>query len=76
MSKRTFRIGEGEPLLDVVSYGRGGPSESGGRLTLAQVEQIRRTAQRRPECRRAGESGLFVAHDGAMVESVAGACGS
>ena len=49
MSKRTFRIREGEPLLDVVSYGRGGPSESGGRLTPAQVEKIRRTAQRTPE---------------------------
>ena len=49
MSKRTFRIREGEPLLDVVSYGRGGPSESGGRLTPAQVEQIRRTVGRTPE---------------------------
>jgi hypothetical protein len=49
MSKRTFRIQEGQPLLDVVSYGRGGPSESGGRLTPAQVEQIRRTARRAPE---------------------------
>jgi hypothetical protein len=49
MSKRTFRIREGEPLLDVVSYGRGGPGESNGRLTPAQVEQIRRTARRTPE---------------------------
>src|SRR6202035_2786370 len=49
MSKRTFRIREGEPLLDIVSYGRGGPSESGGRLTTAQLEQIRRTARRAPE---------------------------
>src|SRR5580658_8366930 len=49
MSKRTFRIREGEPLLDIVSYGRGGPSESGGRLTPAQVEQIRRTVRRTPE---------------------------
>ena len=49
MSKRTFRIREGEPLLDIVSYGRGGPSESGGRLTPEQVEQIRRTARRTPE---------------------------
>jgi hypothetical protein len=49
MSKRTFRIREGEPLLDVVSYGRGAPSESGGRLTQAQVEQIRRTVGRTPE---------------------------
>jgi hypothetical protein len=49
MSKRTLRIREGEPLLDIVSYGRGGPGESGGRLTPAQVEQIRRTARRAPE---------------------------
>ena len=49
MPKRLFRIREGEPLLDVVSYGRGGPRESGGRLTPAQVEQIRRTVQRVPE---------------------------
>jgi len=49
MSKRTFRVREGEPLLDIVSLGRGGPSESGGRLTPAQVEQIRRTVGRTPE---------------------------
>jgi hypothetical protein len=49
MSKRTFRIREGEPLLDIVSYGRGGPGEAGGRLTTAQLEQIQRTARRTPE---------------------------
>ncbi len=49
MSKRTFRIREGEPLLDIVSYGRGGSRENGGRLTSEQVEQIRRTVQRVPE---------------------------
>ena len=49
MSKRIFRIREGEPLLDIVSYGRGSPRETGGRLTPAQVEQIRRTVQRVPE---------------------------
>jgi hypothetical protein len=49
MPKRTFRIREGEPLFDIVSYGRGGPREMGGRLTPAQVEQIRRTVQRAPE---------------------------
>jgi hypothetical protein len=32
-----------------VSYGRGGPGRNGGRLTLEQVEQIRRTVQRVPE---------------------------
>ncbi len=49
MPKRIFRIREGEPLLDIVSYGRGGPRENGGRLTPEQVEQIRRTVQRVPE---------------------------
>ncbi len=50
MSKRTFRIRDGEsPLLDIVSYGRGGPGESGGRLTPAHLDQIRRTARRTPE---------------------------
>ena len=49
MPRRTFRIREGEPPLDIVSYGRRGPRETGGRLTPAQVEQIRRTVQRVPE---------------------------
>jgi hypothetical protein len=49
MSKRTFRIREGEPLFDIVSYGRGGPRETGGRLTQAQVEQVRRIVERAPE---------------------------
>jgi hypothetical protein len=49
MPKRTFRIREGEPLLDVVSYGRGRPSETSGRLTPAQLEQIQRTVRRTPE---------------------------
>lgn len=47
MPKSTFRIRESEPLLDVVSYGRGGPT--GSELTPAQVEQIRRTVRRAPE---------------------------
>src|SRR5688572_24074749 len=46
---RTFRIREGEPLFDLVSYGRGGPRETGGWFTPAQTEQIRRTVQRAPE---------------------------
>lgn len=50
MPKRTFRIpGEGIPLLDIVSLGRRGPCGADGRLTAAQVEQIRRTVQRAPE---------------------------
>ena len=49
MPKRTFRIREGEPLLDIASYGRGGPRESSGRLTPGQAEQIRRTVGRAPE---------------------------
>jgi hypothetical protein len=47
MPKRTFKMLDGEPLLDVVSYGRGGPT--GTTLTPAQVEQIRRTVRRTPE---------------------------
>jgi hypothetical protein len=49
MTKRIFRVREGEPLLDIVSYGRSGARENGGRLTHAQIEQIRRTVQRAPE---------------------------
>jgi hypothetical protein len=49
MPKRTFRIREGEPLLDIASYGRGGPHETGGRLTSVQLEQIQRTVRRTPE---------------------------
>jgi hypothetical protein len=49
MPKRTFRIREGEPLLDIVSYGRGGPRETGGKLTPVQLEQIQRTVRRTPE---------------------------
>src|SRR5690349_1862677 len=40
---------EGEALLDIVSYGRSGPRENGGRLTTEQLEHIRRTVQRVPE---------------------------
>jgi hypothetical protein len=49
MPKRVFRVREGQPLLDIVSYGRGASRESGGRLTHEQIEQIRRTVQRVPE---------------------------
>lgn len=48
MPKRTFRIRE-EPLFDLVAHGRGGPGETGGTFTVAQVEQIRRTVQHAPE---------------------------
>jgi hypothetical protein len=40
MPKRTFRIREGEPLLNVVSYGSGGPRETGGRLTPAEAYHL------------------------------------
>jgi hypothetical protein len=36
-------------LLDIASYGRGGPREAGGRLTTGQLEQIQRTVSRTPE---------------------------
>lgn len=50
MPKRVFRIREeAKPLLDIVSYGRGGQCDNGIRLTPEQVEQIRRTVQRVPE---------------------------
>lgn len=49
MTKRLFRIREGEPLLNIVSYGSSALHENGGRLTPEQVEQIRRTVQRVPE---------------------------
>ena len=46
---KTFRLPKAEPLLNLASYARGGPRETGGRLTPAQVEHIRRTVQRVPE---------------------------
>jgi hypothetical protein len=49
MPKRVFRIRVGEPLLDVASYGRGGPHETSVRLTPAQLELIQRTVRRTPE---------------------------
>lgn len=49
MPKRIFRIREGEPLFDIVSYGRGGAREGGRHLTPDQVEQVRRTVRRAPE---------------------------
>jgi hypothetical protein len=49
MPKQTFRIQKDEPLLNIVSHGRGGPRETGRHFTTAQVEQMRRTVQRAPE---------------------------
>src|ERR1700730_8435000 len=48
MARRSFVIRDEEPLLDIVSYGRGGP-RSTARLTPAQIDQIRRTVQKVPE---------------------------
>jgi len=45
---RTFRFTKAEPLLDIASYARGG-LRSGGQLTSAQFEQVRRTIGRVPE---------------------------
>lgn len=46
---RPFRLERaGEPILDIWAYARGAP-ETGGRLTPAQVEHIRRTVTRTPE---------------------------
>ena len=44
-----FRIREGKPLLDIVSYGSAALHENGGRLSPEQVEHLRRTVQRVPE---------------------------
>lgn len=49
MTKRVFRIREGEPLLDIVSYGSSALHGNSGRLTPEQVEHLRRTVQRVPE---------------------------
>ncbi|HEU4694008.1 MAG TPA: relaxase/mobilization nuclease domain-containing protein, partial [Vicinamibacterales bacterium] len=49
MTKRVFRIREGEPLLDIVSYGSAALHENGGRLSPEKVEHLRRTVQRVPE---------------------------
>ena len=47
---KTFRLERSEePLLDIVSYARGGSQQRLARLTPAQVEQIRRTVTRTPE---------------------------
>jgi len=48
MSRRPFRLAaEGRPFLEIASLGRSAPS--GGRLSAAQIEQIRRTVRRTPE---------------------------
>jgi MobA/VirD2-like, nuclease domain len=47
MTRRTVRLPtDGRPLLDLLSFGRLGPS---GRFTPEQIEQIRRTVSRVPE---------------------------
>lgn len=48
MPKRLLDLREGTPLLDLVSYGRGGPGGS-SRLSSGQIEQIARTVGRTPE---------------------------
>jgi relaxase-like protein len=49
MPKRSFSIPKGEPLLDVASFGRGGPHGAIGNLTPEQIEHIRLTVRRAPE---------------------------
>jgi hypothetical protein len=46
--KRTISVREGRPLLDLVSYGRGGPGQT-GILSAAQVDHIARTVHGVPE---------------------------
>lgn len=45
---KTFRLPGDEPLLNIVSYGRGGP-RGDIRLSPAEVDHIRRTVQHAPE---------------------------
>ncbi len=45
---KTFRLPADEPLLNIVSYARGGP-RADIRLSPADVDHIRRTVQRAPE---------------------------
>ena len=45
---KTFRLPKEEPLLNIASYGRGGP-RAADRLTPSQIAQIRLTVNRAPE---------------------------
>jgi len=45
---KTFRLPKDEPLLNIASYARGGPSAA-NRLTPSQIEHIRLTVNRAPE---------------------------
>jgi hypothetical protein len=47
--KRTFRIGERDPALDIVSYGRRGGARRPLHFTREQIAQIARTVRRAPE---------------------------
>jgi hypothetical protein len=47
--KRTFRIGERNPALDIVSYGRRGGAGRPLHFTSGQIAQIARTVHRAPE---------------------------
>lgn len=62
MPKRMVDLRSQQPLLDIVSYGRGTPGE---RLTLAQRQSIERTASRAPEVM------IKVGRGGATVGAVA-----
>jgi hypothetical protein len=47
--KYPFRIGEGNPALDIVSYGRRGGADRPLHFTREQIAQIARTVRRAPE---------------------------
>ena len=49
MPKRSFSLWEGNPLLDIASFGRSGSHGEIGRLNPAQIEHIRLTVRRAPE---------------------------
>ena len=60
MTKRVFRIREGEPLLDIVSFGSAALHENGGRLTPEQAP----TPQLQPD--QTAETALASAGPGAI----------
>jgi len=48
MPKRVIYVHDGPPLLDIISYGRGGPGGSTS-FSHSKIEQIARTVGRTPE---------------------------
>lgn len=49
MPRSRVRVPGSRPFLDIVSYGRGGPSERQSRLQQGEIAQITRTVRHAPE---------------------------